>query len=219
MHLPQRLQIWIYDFSKKCAARTFICFTLSAYFSHISPYSHIRSGVPSHFWVLRLSKLRLCPINVFLTPVLHTNRARTAVWSLLSLVSSDGYGVPALYIHHLWEPTCSADYVAPQCLSVSAGSNKELAWLRQNFLAQHENWVFSRSDLVAPQPAPTPGPSILAEKIREVTVSRISFFPPPNLEAFTFDISCASYTCGSYCPPRCWRWSVACLLFAVVLGE
>lgn len=95
-------------------------------------------------------------------------------------------------------------------MAFSACGIKKLAWVRQDFSARHENWVFPWSSLVAPQPAPIPGASTLAEKIQEGAVSRVSLFPPCTLAAFTFDLSGASYTCESYCRHACWCWSVTC---------
>lgn len=95
-------------------------------------------------------------------------------------------------------------------MAFSACRIKKLACWRQDFSSWYENWVFSWSSLVAPQPTPIPGPLILAERIQDGALSRIPFFPPCALAAFTFHVRGATYICESYCSHECWFWSVTC---------
>lgn len=127
----------------------------------------------------------------------------------LSLVYFDGYSVPGI-IYLPFVRTNLYSGLRSSKMAFSACRIKKLAWWRQDFSAWHENWVFSWSSVMEPQPAPILGPSILAEKIQEGAVSRISFFPPCTLAAFTFDVSGASCICESYCPHDCWCWWVTC---------
>lgn len=142
------------------------------------------------------------------------------MWSLCPLLLLTAMVFQSLYIQHWWEPTCSADYVASQWLSMPARSNKETGPCKRKLLSL--TWELSIFPLWFGCTPASPHSWTFGTGV-ENTASNCwqNFFLPPHsldFSAFTFAIHRASQSCAFCCPRGCWCWSFACLVFVVVLG-